>query len=432
MTDGEHARDLEAARARVSQVVLERYKLDGLRGVGGFAAVYAAHDVHTKQVVAVKLLHPSLALDHTASARFARESRITRWLTHPAIPRGITAGVDPTHGLALVMDFVAGVDLGTRLKQHGPLPLADALRLGARAAEALDAAHAAGIVHRDVKPENLLLVDGATAPDALRLVDFGLAFCVDATRLTQWKTIEGSPCYLAPEQIEGASVTHATDVYALGATLVAMLTGRPPFEGGYLQQLTAHMTLAAPSLRAARPDVPEVVDRFVLRMLDKDPRRRPSSAAGVAERLAEFASWFEEQDRPPNDAEVVTAPAPVATSETAVELIEEIQRLSERLHAARASAVAAHGRIVEQLVELTSRQLLRDALRRERESWTHDAARLGAIDARLTALGDATRDAQREAAIESALERMEEQSRQGQGQLLASLRDLEQRLTTLR
>ncbi len=399
--DDEHDRDVSEARARVSRVVLERYRLDALRGVGGVAAVYAATDRTSGGLVAVKLMHPSHASDRTARARFARESRVTRWLDHPAIPRWIATGYDPVCGLALVMDFVDGVDLGAHLMRHGPLPLVDALRLGARAADALEAAHASGIVHRDVKPENILLRGGSLEPEALRLVDFGLAFCVDATRLTQRLTIEGSPCYLAPERIEGGAVTHASDVYALGATLVAMLSGAPPFEGAYLEQLTAHVTLPPPPLRKRRPEVPEVVERFVLKMLDKDPRRRPSSAAEVAARLTDFAEWFTRPQR----SDEPRAKAVVA-GETASELIDEIQRLTERLYAARSTSASAHGRIMEQLVEISARQF--------------------------AGLGDPARDGPREAALEAALQRMEAQSRAEQVRLLATLRGLEERLAALR
>lgn len=399
--DEEHERDLAEARGRVSRIVLQRYRLDSLQGVGGVAAVYAATDLATSGLVAVKLLHPSHARDRTGSARFARESRVTRWLEHPAIPRWIATGHDPVCGLALVMEFVDGVDLGAVLARHGRLPLVESLRLTARAADALESAHASGIVHRDVKPENLVLWGGALQPEALRLVDFGLAFCVDATRLTQMHTIEGSPCFLAPEQIQGGAVTPATDVYALGATLVTMLTGAPPFDGGYLEQLTAHMTQAPPSLRKRRSEVPEVVERFVLRMLEKEPRRRPSSAAEVSARLTDFAGWFA-NPQPPEEP----AASAVIANETASELIDEIQRLTDRLYTARATAAAAHGRIIEQLVEITARQF--------------------------SGVGDPARDAAREAALEAALQRMEVQSRAEQVRLLATLRGLEERLLALR
>ena len=230
----ERAAERAAALQRVSRVLLKRYRLDGVLGVGGVAAVYAATDLTSNEVVAVKLLHSTLARDRTASARFLRESRVTRVLTHPAIPRWIDGGSDPEHGQVIVMDYVDGVDLATAVELGGPLRLTDALRLAARAAEALESAHAAGVIHRDVKPENLLLAGGLTSPDALRLVDFGLAFCVDATRLTLMQSVEGSACYLAPEQIEHGAVSPATDLYALGATLVTMLTGAPPSRGSTL------------------------------------------------------------------------------------------------------------------------------------------------------------------------------------------------------
>ncbi len=409
---------------RIGSTVLRRYRLDGVLGVGGVAAVYAATDLHGGPAVAVKVLHAGLARDRTASARFLRESRVTRAFAHPAIPRWIAADTDRHHGQMIVMELVDGVDLATAIDQGGPLPVPTALRLAARAAEALEHAHAAGVIHRDVKPENLLLVGGIAAPDALRLVDFGLAFCVDATRLTLMQTVEGSACYLAPEQVEHGAVTPATDVYALGATLVTMLTGSAPFEGQYLEQLAAHVKLPAPSLRARRADVPEVVDRFVRTMLEKDPRRRPSSAAVVARRLAEMADWF--------DAAGPAYPSSAAPPEAPADLIDEIQRVGERLRQARESAAAAHGRIVEQLVEFTSRRLHREALRREVDETPTDASARPALEAKLMSLGDAARDAQRESALESALERMEAQSRREQEHLLAQLTDLEGRLSALR
>lgn len=423
----ERAAERAAALSRVSSVVLQRYRLDGVLGVGGVAAVYAATDLTSGGLVAAKLLHPTLARDRTASARFLRESRVTRALTHPAIPRWIACGSDPAHGQVIVMGYVDGVDLATAIEQGGALRIPDALRLASRAAEALEAAHAAGVIHRDVKPENLLLAGGLTSPDALRLVDFGLAFCVDATRLTLMQSVEGSACYLAPEQIEHGAVSPATDLYALGATLVTMLTGAPPFEGQYLEQLGAHVKAPPPPLRARRADLPEVVERYVLRLLEKDPRRRPSSAAEVARRLAEMADWFDPATQGP------AAPsAPAAHGDGATGLIEEIRRASDRLRQVREGSAAAHARVVEQLVEFTSRRLHREALRREIDAGPSAAPARAALEAKLQSLGDAAREAQREAALETALDRMATQSQREQRELLAALDALERRLVALR
>jgi serine/threonine protein kinase len=423
----ERAAERAAALLRVHSMVLQRYRLDGLLGVGGVAAVYAATDLTSGEVVALKLLHPTLARDRTASARFLRESRVTRALAHPAIPRWIASGSDPVHGQVIVMGYVDGVDLATAIDQGGALPIPDALRLGARAAEALECAHAAGVIHRDVKPENLLLAGGLTSSDALRLVDFGLAFCVDATRLTLMQSVEGSACYLAPEQIEHGAISPATDLYALGATLVTMLTGAPPFEGQYLEQLSAHVKAPPPSLRKRRAELPEVVERYVLRLLEKDPRRRPTSAAEVARRLAEMAEWFD-----PAASSAPAPAAPTAPGDGATGLIEEIRRASERLRQVREGSAAAHARVVEQLVEFTSRRLHREALRQEIDAGPSAATARVVLEAKLLSLGDAQREAQREAALEAALDRMAAQSQREQRDLLATLDALERRLAALR
>ncbi|MCA8926284.1 MAG: serine/threonine protein kinase, partial [Planctomycetes bacterium] len=246
-----------------------RYQLLGVLGQGGCGIVHRALDVEQRREVALKtLLAP---YDVEDARRFEREARALLTLDHPHVIRAldVVAGPPP----ALVLPLIAGGSLQDRL-EAGPLPIDEVLRLGQRIAEALVYVHSRGLLHRDLKPANVLLDEGRPL-----LTDFGLVLGPRGHSITATGEVLGTPGYLAPEQALGQPVGPWTDVYGCGALLYALLAGRPPFlAASALQTLQQVVDQAPPSLRAARPEVPEWLERVVLRCLAKAPARRYASA----------------------------------------------------------------------------------------------------------------------------------------------------------
>jgi len=403
MDDAEQEREL--ASRWVGRVVLDRYRIEALLGVGGVGVVYRALDCETGDLVVVKTVRAALLDAPTVAPRFLREARITMGLRHPAIPRGVAAGMADERSPVLVMEYVAGRDL-EEVSRAGALRIPDALRVGARAAEALAAAHAVGVVHRDIKPENLMLLDGAEIPQGVIVLDFGIAFCLDEPRFTANDMLVGTPPYLSPEQARGEAVTAASDLYSLGATLVALLTGATLYQGATLVQIASHQAAPIPDWRVRRPALPLPLVAFVNSLLAKDPSRRPDGAALVAESLYSLARWCEHPDEPAplsRDHRVLAE----AHEPTGDELVTQLRELQRRRHRVMRDAAEAQRRLVQQLVELSSRRAER-ARRGRGESDSDDAAR--------------------EAALEAAIARLQHHSLLEQDELLRQVGELRDRL----
>lgn len=253
-----------------------RYHLDVRLAAGGMGEVWQARDRVLGRDVAVKLLRPELAADPRLVARFRREAVAAARLSHPNIVRVFDTVSD--HGTeAVIMQLVRGRTLRQALDDDGRLPLTTVLRIGAAVADALESAHNAGVVHRDVKPGNVLL----TADGRILLADFGLAKVLDGDDgLTIPRVMIGTAKYLAPEQVVGEPVDGRADLYALGVVLFECLTGRVPFIGDS-DAATAQLRLErdAPPVRSVRPGVPRVVNDLVARLLARDPADRPASGA---------------------------------------------------------------------------------------------------------------------------------------------------------
>jgi serine/threonine protein kinase len=260
-----------------------RYRVLGLIGRGGMGVVYKAIQQRLDRVVALKVLSPSLVSRPDFDRRFGQEAKAIARLSHPNIVQAYEA--DQVGELRfLVMEYVDGVSLDRLVQQRGPLPVEEACDLVRQAALGLEHAHERGLVHRDVKPANLLL----TATGQVKIVDFGLAHLPWAETSVTSSVIVGTPDYLAPEQARNARRGDVrNDVYSLGCTLYHLLAGRPVFPfGTALQKLIAHQESPPPPIGAVRPDVPQALADLLERLLAKDPARRPASAAAVARELA--------------------------------------------------------------------------------------------------------------------------------------------------
>jgi serine/threonine protein kinase len=265
-----------------------RYRVLEVLGAGGMGVVYKAVHRLMDRVVALKVIHRHLTDRPGLTERFRREVRAAARLSHPNIVTAYDADqVGDTH--FLVMEYVAGTSLDKEVERQGPLPIAQACDLARQAALGLQHAHERGMVHRDLKPQNLLL----TPTGQVKILDFGLAHVLDeqgpGTPLPSGVVV-GTPDYLAPEQArDSAHVDIRADLYSLGCTLYHLLVGHPPFPNGTpLQKLMAHQQCSPPAVTAARPDVPAALAALVNRLLAKDPSARPPAPAAVAADLARF------------------------------------------------------------------------------------------------------------------------------------------------
>ena len=256
-----------------------RYELTGHVGSGGYCEVWRATDTASSRLVAVKLLHPGYAGKAEALARFEAEARHAGALSHPNIARVYGYG-EPADGQPpyLVMELVDGPSLEEVLAS-GPLGPSQSMDVIAQAAAGLQVAHDAGLIHRDVKPDNLLLASGGI----VKITDFGVARAVGSAAVTPSGEMMGTPGYHAPEQVVGAQATSASDLYALGVVAYECLVGTPPFTGSAVEMAVAHRDRPLPPLP---PSVPADVSALVGDLTAKDPARRPASAAEVALRAA--------------------------------------------------------------------------------------------------------------------------------------------------
>lgn len=320
----------------------DRYRLDRHIATGGMGQVYEGTDTLLHRRVAVKLLRPEVADDHTFGARFLNEARHAAGLQHPGIAAVYDFGISTTETGRrpyLVMEYVDGRPLSELLAMQGPSEQAQAIEVVAQAADALQAAHDKGLVHRDVKPANLLV-----APDRrVKVTDFGIAKAASDSAMTATGDVLGTPYYLSPEQAEGRGVTPASDVYALGVVLYECLVGVRPFNADTpVATALAHVRQSPPPM----PDsVPAWLRDVTMRALAKDPSARQSSAAELAAQLREGGAAAPLVPPPP-----MTAVLPAAGVEGAAATTVP----ARRSRALVAAAVVAAGLIVVLGVVLAS------------------------------------------------------------------------------
>jgi len=266
----------------IGDVIAGRYDLHEVVGTGGMSTVYKAHDRLLERTVALKVLHPHYGSDTEHAQRFRHEARAVAQLSHPSIVTVIDRGESDGRQF-IVFEYVDGENLKQLCGRRGPLPVRLALELSLQIADGLAFAHAHGIVHRDVKPQNVLVDPGGSA----KVTDFGIAYSLDAEHgMTLPGTVLGTSAYLSPEQASGEPVTAATDVYSLGVVLFELLTGDVPFPGeNAVAVAMRHLHEPPPSLLGRRPDVPVRLAATVERALAKDPAQRFASMDAFAAEL---------------------------------------------------------------------------------------------------------------------------------------------------
>jgi len=303
-----------------SVVLGRRYALEEKIGAGGYSEVWRGTDVVLARQVAIKLLHLGYAQHAEALARFRAEAQHAGALSHENIARVYDYGEsDPPQPPFLVMEFIDGPSLAGALAA-GPLDPAQAMDIVAQAASGLHAAHLAGLVHRDVKPGNLLLAPGGI----VKITDFGIAHATDSAPVTMTGQLVGTPGFLAPERAMGAQATVASDLYSLGIVAYECLVGAPPFTGLALAVALAHHERPLPPLPA---QLPAEVAALVLELTAKDPAARPHSAGAVAGRARELADRLSAGGPagvPPGDAAVTAAGQTMRYPAVAPEPVTEV------------------------------------------------------------------------------------------------------------
>ncbi len=264
-----------------------RFRIDEFIGAGGMGSVFKATQLNVNRPVAVKLIRVDEVTPLQAQ-RFEREARIMATFTHPNIVQFYDLGRTPDDVIFIVMEFVDGLPLGSLLRD-GRMAVEVCIDVGTQLFGALAEAHARGIVHRDIKPDNMLLSAGTSGELRLKVLDFGLAHQHEDVRLTQAGRVSGTPYYIAPEMARGQAVTFQSDLYSAGVVLYEMLTGKPPFTGQSMQVMFKHVNDSPPTLSqwVNQGLLPTRLVSLIMSLLEKDPANRPASAAFL---LTEFVA----------------------------------------------------------------------------------------------------------------------------------------------
>ncbi|HMJ00586.1 MAG TPA: protein kinase [Gaiellaceae bacterium] len=286
----------------VGELIAGRYELEKLVGSGGMSNVFRAHDRLLERTVALKILHEQYTRDEDYVERFRREARAVAQLTHPNIVTVIDRGEQEGRQF-IVFEYIDGENL-KELSNRGPLEVREAIRLTLQVARALAFAHERGLVHRDVKPQNVLLNEDGQA----KVTDFGIARSLDVHGVTQTGTVLGTSDYIAPEQARGQKVDPKTDIYSLGVVLYELLSGEVPFSGdNFVAVAMRHVNEPAPSVLDTRPDCPMRLAVAIQRAMSKDPEERFPSMGDFA---VELEACLAEIDGRGDEGATMIVPAP--------------------------------------------------------------------------------------------------------------------------
>jgi serine/threonine-protein kinase len=274
-------------------VIDGRYEVQDVLGEGGMGTVYRVRHRMLERAFALKVLRSDLSRDNDLGERFLREAKAAASVAHPNVVQITDFGMLPTEQPYFVMELLTGESLSSILRKGGPLPAARAVRLLAEMVAALGAAHGAGVIHRDLKPDNVLVCP-TLAGEVVKILDFGLAKVAGQSRLTKAGVVFGTPHYMSPEQASGGTVDERTDLYALGVVMYEMFTGRVPFEADtYMGVLTKHLYVAPTPPSVILGGLAELgaLEMVVLRCLEKKPERRYSSMKELGAELARVAKF---------------------------------------------------------------------------------------------------------------------------------------------
>ena len=287
-----------------------KYRVLRPLGEGGMGQVFLVEHVHLGRREALKILHPFLAREHQFVSRFRREARAINRLQHPAIVSVFDFGQLPDGRFYLAMEYADGPNLGHTLETSGRLSVQRALHLLIQLAAAIDHAHSRGVIHRDLKPDNLVVVDRGSKRDVLKVLDFGIAKIVaddyrESLIATPAGEIFGTLAYLAPEVLTGQPGGTSADLYSFGCIAYELLIGTPPFAGNKMETVRAHLTQPPPLARTARPEIPADLGEVIRLCLEKDPGKRVPNAAQLLVMLAQITLTPEARPRPTSDFEPI-------------------------------------------------------------------------------------------------------------------------------
>ena len=281
------------APARVAGALgrLDHHDVLAVVGQGGMGMVLKARDTTLERIVAIKVLAPQLAASGNARKRFAREAKAAA-----AVRDEHVVDIHAVHDTGpipyLVMEYIGGITLDDRIKQGGPLEVKEILRIGMQAAKGLAAAHAQGLIHRDIKPGNILLENGV---QRVKITDFGLARAADDASLTQSGVIAGTPMYMSPEQARGDAVDHRSDLFSLGSVLYTLCTGHPAFRASSTMAVLKRVCEERPRpIREVNPDIPDWLAAIVVKLLAKAPAERFQNAAELADLLSQCLAHMQQ------------------------------------------------------------------------------------------------------------------------------------------
>ena len=308
----------------VAAMTVGKYELGKKLGKGAFGTVFAARDPNLDRDVALKVLHQEHGMNPEILRRFLQEARAAARINHPGIVTMHDCGIDGDTAY-IAMELLAGESLTARLTRCGRLSPETAMEICRQTACALDAAHRANVIHRDLKPDNIYLVPDPAAPsgERVKILDFGLAKQRSGTHRTNVGMIFGTPRYMSPEQHRSSADADArSDIYALGCILFELVTGRPPFMGGMRELITQHLGVTAPRAYLFLHHISAELDDLLARMLAKDPARRPQTMAEVQRALQGAGAMT----AGPEVTQMTTIPVPAPAPTMALSVVHAAPR----------------------------------------------------------------------------------------------------------